>query len=335
VARDKKQEWFKPKQPAELYYPTAGLREKSDLFNWIRAVNRDLRMTEQTRRILTILYLYRNKKTGLCFPELETLAMMCGLPGDGGEGARVQVRRCIREGERHGWVKRHYRPGRDRNQSNLFEFLLPAAVTDEIPLTVTERDGAWYAAQATDGVEICGPFKTREGAETWVKDHGPGDLTEQIGDMTEQIEGLDRTALFGSNDLGNVYKKECSVLSTASLAPRDDAIQRANQGNQEAGHPASSSSEGGERPQGDFRGVSLRGTEGHPQTERPGPHDDAIYDLVGMGGRMTIAGVIAYARQECSGIYATDNEVAVAIRRMIRSGRFELEDGYLYPNDEG
>jgi hypothetical protein len=53
-----------------------------------------------------------------------------------------------------------------------------------------------------------------------------------------------------------------------------------------------------------------------------------------MHGSMTIAGVLAYAQLEYSGLYGTNNDIAGDVRRLIRTGRLVDEGGYLFPNEE-
>jgi hypothetical protein len=191
-----------------LYFPPNGIKGTEDRFNWMQAVQRDRRLSEQARLVLIRLAQFLNVKTNRCDPTVLKLAMMAGLGDD--DSAAVMARRALKKGEELGWIRRHRRSGgRGLNQSNSYEFLIPMIITpaglaESVKLRVVERDGRWFVGQVGNGVEICGPFKTREAAETWAREHGPGVLTElsseqsgvqseQSGVQTELLEGSDRT----------------------------------------------------------------------------------------------------------------------------------------------
>jgi hypothetical protein len=143
--------------------------------------------------------MFYNLKTARCDPQMRHLAMMAGLGED--EGATRMARTAVQMGEDAGWIKRLFRYGGSRrSQSSEFILLFPAAVTEawKIELEAVERDGLWYAAQVTDGVEVCGPFRARTGAETWIKDHGPeasrpDSTVRSAPTPTGQIRDPDRT----------------------------------------------------------------------------------------------------------------------------------------------
>src|SRR5262249_34084815 len=120
-----KSEWHFPTL-TELKYPTRvkSLRGWDD---WIRVMNLDRRMTDRTRRVLTVLATFFNLKTGQCSPRVRFLAMIAGLGED--ESAEVMARQALTSGEGNGWIKRHYRGGgRKRNRSTEYELTIPAAV---------------------------------------------------------------------------------------------------------------------------------------------------------------------------------------------------------------
>jgi hypothetical protein len=196
--------WSRPAVPKALYY--------EQRFGWIEGVNLDPRLAKETRRVLTVLALeFRNKKTGECFPSMRRLAMWCGLGEN--ESAIRATRRALEEGEKLGWIRRHARFGGDSkyNQSNSYEFLVPEDVTPaglaNVKLQVVGKDGRWSVTQVKDGVEICGPFKTQEAAETWMGEHGPPESRpdklrsrpDKVGVPTGQNRGPDRTPVSGNN----------------------------------------------------------------------------------------------------------------------------------------
>src|SRR5262249_43487791 len=195
---------IEPKRITPLYFPTNGIKETEDRFNWMQAVQRDRRLTERARLVLIRLAQFLNLKTQRCDPTVAKLAMMAGLGdvstpySDDDDSTVVMARRALKRGEELGWIRRHRRSGGLRNQSNSYEFLVPTIMTraglaESIKLRVVERNGRWFVSQVADGVEICGPFKTRETAETWMMEHGPGASTELSEASTELLEGVDRT----------------------------------------------------------------------------------------------------------------------------------------------
>src|SRR5262249_44886147 len=110
----------------ELKYPDI-IKSTEDWDNWVKGVNLDRRISDRTRRVLTMLALFYNLRTGQCNPAMHHLAMMAGLGED--EAAEVMARTAIASGERAGWVKRVYRRGgRKHNQSNEYKLLTPEAV---------------------------------------------------------------------------------------------------------------------------------------------------------------------------------------------------------------
>ena len=199
IMRDKDQQlktWGFPRVMA-LYHPNDGTKSTEDRFNWIQAVHLDRRLTEQERLVLIRLAQYLNLKTQQCDPTVGHLAMMAGL-GEG-ESATRMARNALSRGEALGWIRRYRRSGgRGKyNQSNSYKFLVPRDVTpaglaERVRVQVVERDDEWYVAQVKDGVQICGPIKTREVAESWATEHGPGSLALSSPREPESLTGVFR-----------------------------------------------------------------------------------------------------------------------------------------------
>jgi hypothetical protein len=185
-----KQEWHFP-HVNPLHHP-AHIKKAADCFNWMQSMWLDGQLHERTKLITTVLVKHRNLKTGQCNPSLRYLAMMAGL-GESPSAERM-VRRALAEAEKLGWIRRHLRGSHTTN----FEFLIPKSVTPAglatVKLQVTEKDGQWFVTQVNDGTEICGPFKTREAAETWAKNREPpAPNPDKLGGVPGQIGPFTRT----------------------------------------------------------------------------------------------------------------------------------------------
>jgi hypothetical protein len=298
------QPWGYP-HVTELDCPVAGIKKTKDRHGWIKGVNLDGRLSERARRILTRLMLYLNLKTQLCNPTLRNLAMNCGLGED--DSAIRATRRALEEGEKRGWIRRHLRYGGSSryNQSSQFEFLVPEAVTPaglavNVKLRVVGKDGRWFVTQVGGGVEICGPFKAREAAETWMMEHGlpesrPDKLRsrpDKIGVPTGQNRGPDRTVESGLNSeyVNSEYLKNEDYENPVLTYCRSDERHRPADSNAPSQrHSAGSIKNPGGRdnPAGSKQGPPLPPREAAPPSPPP-PDIEALAETV-RGGRILLA----------------------------------------------
>jgi hypothetical protein len=172
-----------------LYYPPAKAPRKALHWdNWLRSMMMDTRFTGTERSILTAIAMHYNLKTGDCFPAHGRVAIEAGFAeGETGETGRKAVQRAVQKAAELGWMRRTFRRGGKpgKNQTNLYELTLPRSVRDGLndsgpELAVREIHGGWEVIQAADGIAICGPFKTKAAAETWVTEHGPRERRDKI-----------------------------------------------------------------------------------------------------------------------------------------------------------
>lgn len=83
--------------------------------------------------LLVLLYAHRNRRTGACFPRIETLATELGCK-------RRAVERLLRTLEGAGFVRRSHRIGsRGGWSSNTYELILPRCVKNDAPSVRQER----------------------------------------------------------------------------------------------------------------------------------------------------------------------------------------------------
>jgi hypothetical protein len=286
----------------EVHYPRE-IKTTQDRHNWIRALNMDRRVPDRARRVLTNLILYLNPKNGRCDPTLRHLAMMSGLGED--DSAEVMARSAIRNGEKLGWIKRHYRYGGGRYlQSSRYEFLIPAAIRDcwRIGLQIIERNGQWFAAQ-TDGVEICGPFKAKASVEKWIREHGP---TEHRPNFLRDATELQSSVGIGNRGTGNISKKITPVAEAPGVFSKNLSPQNESKGESEK-KPDSPSRES-------------------PYTER---EVQIVRGILGEGnGGRPIGEVVAAAREQ--GAFITANIIGY----MCRDGHFGRDGEHVFLLDE-
>jgi hypothetical protein len=331
-------EWHRP-IVAEIYLPKMPIRTNVDRLKWMDCLHRDRRMTERGRRLLLRLVQFLNLKTGLCFPSMYYLAVMAGLDGD---TATRMARLRIAEGERAGWIRRHLRRGGHKaNRSNTYEFCIPAAATIEycrkIELETVERGGKWYVAQP-GGLEVCGPFKTRNAAESWATDRTP-ECHKGATDRTPECHkgATDRTPkspIIGEDKIiiGEESKNESFVskdtrqpLSRLPGAPEKEPEE-------EPASPAEVpllAAQAAE-PQGGTPAAEPVAAPEVPITpETAAPYDDEIVAIVRGQGRWLMSQLIRYSQDVEGAPPITSGD----IRRLIRSGRL-VEKGIYISADE-
>jgi Helix-turn-helix domain len=218
--------WKAPGDPTKfrLYYPPAkGPRNAGQWDNWANAMMMDARLNSTDRAVLVRLALHYNLKTGACFPAVGRLAIESGL----GESGWRTVQRTTRKAWQLGWINLTHRHGGpvEKSQTNLHELTLPQEISDILngggPALMV-IDNPWRVIQATDGAEICGPFATEEGAETWIAEHGwrKSDWrpTRQNPAPTRQMEHTDPSIDPPITGKSNREVIEHSVPCTAALA---------------------------------------------------------------------------------------------------------------------
>jgi hypothetical protein len=341
--KEREQKWHRP-NVTPLYFPKDGIKRTEDRFNWIQAVQRDCRLTPQTRLVLIRLVQFHNLKTERCDPTVRHLAMMAGLGDD--ESAPVMARRAVERGEELGWVRRRRRSGGGGlyNQSNSYELLVPADITPAglaagVKLHVVERDGKWFVAQAKDRVEICGPIDTREAAETWVKEHGPASLSEQSESLSELSEGFERTGEFVSNS--EYYNSEDNRISFLSKGRSDERPRPGD--SKSPGREAASSKNQSPVDRKNPSAGSKKLSAGHKQEPPPLPQEaagpspppdiEALAETV-RGGRTALAPLLYEGKPMTLGALIhsarlVDEELDVA--GFLKCGAVYLENGLIYP----
>ncbi len=218
----------------ELRYPKK-IGSTEDRMNWIASMMADARLGDRDKLILTRLAMHLNLKTQRCDPSLRLLAFEVSSFKGTEKSAVRSVRLSLESGERLGWIRRHFRFGGyvRRNQSNFYDLGVPTNPRD-VGLEPAQAGDGWHARQMTDRVSVCGPFKTREGVQNWIEEHGPAPLdrtkTAPRPDKNRSSIGLHSPPNLEYSNL-EYSKSSVSSIQHRSLS-RSDAREVSNVGKQ-------------------------------------------------------------------------------------------------------
>jgi hypothetical protein len=85
----------------------------------------------------------------------------------------------------------------------------------ENELWVMGEPGRYFVVQGAHGTEICGPFRTRDGAMNWLRDHGPESKFSKLEASRDEIDRVFGAGFSAANP---------SLLGAALVSARiDDA----------------------------------------------------------------------------------------------------------------